>query len=397
MGFIKLQGDKKLWIWYLAIFITAMVVTSSSTTDLSIALKHNSVYFWLRHLKFMLVGLVIIYGISRLNASYLDNLYAFADFFIYITIAMLIATDLVGIGKADAKRWLSLFGFKFQPSEVAKVALIIYAAKQLTIAAKKKSEQISAMNNLFTYTLVIAALVGYYNLSGAIIIAVIVGAMVYTAELDKKVKLMLLKKSAYAGAALLLIILFAPADFARVDTWRSRLWHKAKNTENINDQSFQAKIALAHGPLLSIKPGSSKIKSIIPQSHSDYLFSSVIIPEFGIAGGIWIISLYIALLFLTAQTVYKLRRAFLAYLAIGFSLSIVTQAFIHILVNVNLFPVTGQPLPFLSMGGTSIFINSVMVGFIICISAYAYSKKNKQKVQHSTVDDTIDKQKIIIG
>ncbi len=394
---IKIKGDYRLWWWYIIMLLVAVVLTSSSTANLSILSKGNVTSYWLKHIVFMSLGLGIVYIFSRLPREYINLLYLLADYFLYFSLGLVFLTMFIGVEKADAKRWLSLFGFQFQPSEIARLSLIIYAAKELTmtIKAKSKKEKYNILNKLFWLSLFTSALVGANNLSSGLIILAIIFGMIAIAEIPQDIKTKLLKRLVLLSLAGLTVVILFPGKFFRNQTWKSRITQMLHPRYSYTDQSTQAKIAIAKGGLISFNLGKGVQKALIPQEYSDYLFS-VIVEETGLLGGLIVIIFYIALMFILAKIMSRLKRVFLLYMIAGFGLSIEIQAFIHILVNVGLFPVTGQPLPFLSLGGTSVLVNSTMIGLIISFSRFV--KKNPQPTTNEPVDITFnEKTKIIVG
>ena len=240
----------------------------------------------------------------------------------------------------------------------------------------------------------VAGLIATNNLSTAVILLAIVIGLIFIAEISQQQRKKLIKNYALIAAFGLLFILIVPGKVFRSSTWRSRLKQMIYPQYSYTDQSTQAKIAIAKGGLISFKLGKGEQKALIPQEYSDYLFS-VIVEELGLVGGAIVLFFYLWLMLLITRMVSRLKRTFLIYLVAGFGLSIVIQAFVHIMVNVGLIPVTGQPLPFMSLGGTSVLINSLMIGIIISISRYV--KKNPKPVYNEPVDYTFEKNKIILN
>ncbi len=388
------KGDRRLWTWYLATLAFSILITASSTTTLSILSRGSVFFYWFKHLIFILSGAVLVYFVSRMPREYLNLMYNLADALLYVSGFLLIITLFFGVEKAEAKRWLTVFGFQFQPSEFAKFSMILYAAKQLTIAARHKKQAKKALDNLFWTSLVIAGLIATNNLSTAVIILTIVIGLIFIAEISEEQRKRLIKNYAIIAAFGLLLILLMPGHVFRSSTWRNRIKQMIYPHYSYADQSTQAKIAIAKGGLVNLKLGKGEQKALIPQEYSDYLFS-VIVEELGLFGGVLTIILYLWLLSLIARMVSRLKRTFLVYVIAGFGLSIEIQAFVHIMVNVGLIPVTGQPLPFMSLGGTSILFNSLMIGIIISISRYV--KKNPKPVYNEPVDFTLEKNKIILN
>ena len=393
----KINGDIRLWLWYIFMLAVAVVISSSSTANLSILSKGNITSYWLKHIIFMFLGLGIVYLFSRLPREYINLLFSLAEPFLYFSIGLVIITMAIGVEKADAKRWLSFFGFQFQPSELAKLALIIYAAKELTVSVKTKSkkEKNKIVIRIFWMSMLTSGLVAMNNLSSGLILIAIIFSMLAIAEIPSELKKKILKNITIISVVGLFVLLLFPVKIFRNNTWKSRIKQMIHPTYSYVDQSTQAKIAIAKGGLFALNLGKGVQKALIPQEYSDYLFS-VIVEELGLIGAIFIIGAYVVLLILIAKIMSRLRRVFLLYMIAGFGLSIEIQAFVHILVNVGLFPVTGQPLPFLSLGGTSVLVNSTMIGLIISFSRFV--QKNPRPTTDEPVDITFnEKTKIILG
>ncbi len=390
-----IAGDKRIKTWYLIMVIASVVLIAATTSHLGISTRGDSTYYLRRHIMFLLMGFLIIYGISRAPLRNINTLFRGVDVIYILTLALVFMASFFGESKAEARRWISLGGFSFQPSELAKLTVILVTAKDLTLILKDKIDEMTGLKNLLMKIMFLTVPIALNNLSTAIIILASVTALIWVAEVSKNFKYMWTLIMAGLAVISLFVILFTDINVGRATTWRSRIFDAASTEKVINPwaQSIQAKVAIAKGGFISFKPGKSVQKNVIAQSYTDYIFS-VIVEQFGFVGGVIVLLAYITLLMLIGKLISKLKRAFISYMIAGFGLIIGIQAFVHILVNVSLLPVTGQPLPFLSLGGSAILVNSMMIGLILYASRF--SKVKSKSVTDNPVDYTFDKKMKIV-
>lgn len=272
----------------------------------------------------------------------------------------------------NAKRWINLpfVGFSFQPSTLASVVLMVYVARYLSKIHDKAITFKDGLISLWLPVFVIIGLIFPANFSTAAIMMLMVFVLAFVGGYPFKYLALI------GGAALVLMTVFILTFKAfpdlmpnRVDTWMSRIERfKAGANDADNYQIEKAKIAIATGQIQGLGPGKSRQKNFLPQSSSDFIFA-IIIEEYGLIGGMMLVFLYLWFLFRVVIVAYKSQTVFGSLLAIGIGMPIVFQAFINMAVAVELLPVTGQTLPLISSGGTSIWMTCMAIGILISVSA----------------------------
>jgi len=290
---------------------------------------------------------------------------------LYASILLLGVTLASGVNLNMASRWLTIpiIGVTFQPSELAKLALIIYVAKVLAQNQKENEPASAAFRPVIIHALIVVALIFRENLSTAMLLMSVVVAMMYIGRIPFK----------YLGGTGLVVlvvvvgILFmaSKVDFLpRAKTWATRVENYFSPEEVDKEstyQSDQAKIAIASGGLFGKGPGNSVQRNFLPHPYSDFIYA-IIAEEFGIFGALIILASYLFLLGRVGVLVRASNRTFPAFLALGLGLMMVAQAFVNMGVAVGIFPVTGQPLPMVSMGTTSVLFTCVAFGAILSVS-----------------------------
>jgi cell division protein FtsW len=294
---------------------------------------------------------------------------------------MLFVTPFIGVNVNESYRFLALSGVQFQPSEFAKLACVVFVAFMLS-----KQERFSP-DRTFWITIIgvgiTCLLIFPENFSTAILLFVVCYLMMFIGQAPLKKMGMLLAVIVLAGGLMLAAFHYIPEDFAkkhlpdRFTTWKGRLddFRNDKNESKfvISDDNFQvnhAKIAIARGGIIGNLPGRSVQRDFLPQAYSDFIYA-IIIEELGlIVGGVGVLMLYVFLMFRVAFIARRCEKLFPKYLALGCGLLIVIQAFINMAVAVNIFPVTGQPLPLISRGGTSTILTCFYFGIILSVSRF---------------------------
>jgi cell division protein FtsW len=304
-----------------------------------------------------------------------------------VSMALLILTIRYGISENEATRWLNLFGTPLQPSEFGKLACIIYVAFLLSKREKFTNEK--TVNYIVIGVGIICCLILPSNLSTALMLGAICFLMMFVGLIPLKDLGFLLLKVFFLAIAVFLLLCVTPPDltrpyFPRFATWQNRtqtflgLQKNSDETQNatiaykITDDNYQishAKIAIARGGIIGKGPGQSVQRDFLPQAYSDFIYA-IIIEETGVVGGVFVLVLYIMLLIRVIVIAWRCEKLFPKYLALGCGLLIVFQALVHMAVSVGLFPVTGQPLPLISRGGTSIVITSIYIGIILSVSHF---------------------------
>lgn len=383
------KGDKVVWVVFMLLcFISIIEVFSAAST-----LVYNTGDYWgpvRQHCIFLIAGTIIVLIVQHIPL----RMFKLAPVLLIFSWGMLIYVMLKGARTNDAARWIEI-GFRFQPSELTKMALIMTIAFILAFAQEANGASKKAFKYILIFTVPSLLLIAPENLSTALLLGGVVFLMMIIGRTPLK-QLGKLSLFVIIVAGVFVTFLMATPDSTldnipgghRFTTWKARIIdHRDDNTKNIspeeldvneNLQTNHANIAIATSHLIGKGPGNSKERDFLPQAYSDFIFA-IILEELGLLGGFFVIFLYIILLIRTSKIANKCDKDFPAMLAIGVSLLIVSQALLNMLVAVGLFPVTGQPLPLISRGGTSTLINCVYIGVILSVSRYNNLQAEKQK------------------
>ena len=359
-------GDRIIWAVIIVLSLYSLLSVYSTSGILVFRNPGSSpTYYVFRHGILLIAGLFMVYLTHLVPYRYFSRL---SQLLMIIVIPLLIVTLFFGedVNQATRRLQVPLLGFTFQTSDLAKLALIVYVARLLS----QKQNDIKDLKKAFLPIMVpvgiICVLIMPEDLSTALILMATCVILMYIGRIRMSYLLLLCVAgifviSSYAGISLL------TQKENRAPTWWSRVEsHFDKETESY--QVEQAKIAIASGGILGKFPGNSTQRNFLPHSYSDYIYA-VIIEEYGLfLGGIPILLMYLILLYRAGVLVRKSTRTFPAFLAVGLTLGLVLQAMVHMAVAVDLLPVTGQPLPLVSMGGTSRIITCISLGIILSVS-----------------------------
>lgn len=368
--FNYLKGDKVIWMVVLLLSIISVLVVYSSSNALAQKFKGgNTEAYLIKHAGLIALGFLLMYFVHKINYKYLSRVSQIAYI---ISIPLLLFTLLRGVSAGEANRWLEIpgIGLTFQTSDFAKLALIVYVARVLTL----KQDQLGDIKVIFRSLLVpislICLLIFPANFSTAALIFVTCLLIMFVGRVPLKFILGIVGACLVGAILFGTIIWYKPEIIKRGPTWKARIENFIKGDAQSNYQSEQAKIAVAKGGAFGVGPGNSTQKNFLPQSASDFVFA-IIIEEYGSIIGLLLLFLYMILFFRSIRIMRNTEKTFGGLLAVGLSFSLVFQALINMAVAVNLFPVTGQPLPLISMGGTSIWFTCVTIGIIISVSKEA--------------------------
>ena len=352
------KGDRTIWLIVFILSIFSLLAVYSSTGTLAYKYKSgNTQYYLIKHLIILALGLGLMYVDHLVRYTYYSKVSTLA---LWITVPLLVLTLVLGTNLNDASRWLTLPGFNitFQTSDFAKLALIMYVAKVLS----KKQDQITNFKSAFLPVIVpvfiVCALILPANFSTAAVVFLSACYLMFIGRISMKYIFGMIGIG-IASFALLVAIGLATGHPQRVYTWKARYEAYMNSNENSdNYQTDQAKIAIARGGFFGQFPGNSVQRNFLPHPYSDFIYA-IILEEYGFIGGALILFLYLLLFFRVIKFIHHSPMAFGTLLAAGCAFMLVSQALINMAVAVNLFPVTGQPLPLLSMGGTSIWFTSL--------------------------------------
>jgi cell division protein FtsW len=362
-------GDRIIWGVILCLTLFSVLAVYSSTGTLAYRFQGgNTTYYIFKHISFMIIGFAAIYVTHLIPYRYYSRL---AQVLLYISIPLLGLTLVLGTSLNSASRWLTLpgIGLTIQTSDFAKLALIMYIARMLSL----KQDEIKDFKKAFLPIIIpvglVCALILPANLSTSLMIFIVSVVLMFIGRISVKHLLLL------GGVGIVFLSLFiwlAPMTKTklgyRVETWKHRIEGGDKEEKaQSNFQADQAKIAVATGGIIGKGPGNSIQRNFLPHPYSDFIYA-IIVEEYGLIGGVVVLFLYLYLLYRAGVLVRKADRTFPAFLTIGLSISLVFQAMINMAVAVNLIPVTGQTLPLVSMGGSSILFTSSALGIILSVS-----------------------------
>jgi len=381
-----LKGDKVLWVIIILLSIFSFLPIYSASSNLVYVIGKGTPWSHLiRHFMILSIGFILIYSMHKIPHNYFKGI---SILLLPITVLLLIYTFSIGttIDGTIASRWIQIpiIGLSFQTSSLAFLVLMIYTAYYLAKIYDKNKTFKSTLIPFWFPVLLIISLIIPSNLStaGLIFISVILLSFIGGYPIRFLISIFLL---AFLFISIFIISAKAFPDKIpnRVDTWISRIENfNNKNDSKGNYQIERAKIAIASGEVFGLGAGKSRMKNFLPQSSSDFIYA-IIVEEFGLIGGIFIIVFYLLILFRITVISFKAKTIFSKLLVIGLGLPIIIQAFINIGVALQVFPVTGQTLPLISSGGTSAWMTCIAIGIILSVSIDNGIKKEEK----NNIDD----------
>jgi cell division protein FtsW len=379
----RLQGDRIIWMVVIILFVFSMLAVYSASGSLAFKYTNGdtSHYLW-KQVMSAIGGILLMYFAHLINYKYYSRI---AQVLWILSIPLLFYTMFFGAKINDASRWikLPLIGWTFQTSDMAKLALIMFLARLLT----QKQEQITDFKKSVLPMLIVViipvVMIAKDNLSTALILFFTSVFIMFIGRVSLK-HLMLLFAGSVCVLGIFLLLLFKLPDsmlIGRMATWKSRVETHFIHKDDPDDsyQSLQANIAIAKGGLLPNGPGNSTQKNFLPEAYSDFIYA-IIIEEYGLIGGVFIILLYLVFLYRCIRIVVRAPKAFGAFLAVGLGVSLVLQAMINMAVAVGLFPVTGVTLPLVSMGGSSVVFTSLAFGIVLSVSRNIELQKGEENL-----------------
>jgi cell division protein FtsW len=380
----KTRGDKVIWAVVILLALVSMLAVYSSTGLLAYRYNRgNTEVYLFKQIMFVVLGLAVIYFSHRVNYTLYSRV---ARILIMLSIPLLVYTLFFGIKLNEGSRWIRLpiINLTFQTSDLAKLALFMYLSRLLS----KKQEVIKDFKKGFVPVImpvaIICVLIAPANLSTALLVAATSMSLLFIGRVSIKHLLMTV---GLAAIPVLILISMAMVFYdkqegkcaelpdllqtGRIPTWISRvqsfMYAGKEADKDDNYQINQSKIAIAKGGVLGLGPGNSETRNFLPHPYSDFIFA-IIIEEYGLAGGAFLIFVYLLFLFRSIRIFRKCPYAFGAFLALGLSFTLVIQALINMAVTVNLFPVTGVTLPLVSMGGSSFLFTCLAIGIILSVA-----------------------------
>ena len=377
----KIGGDKAIWIVVIALAIFSFLPVYSASSNFGANLIFSNI---IKHVSIIFIGIMIMYSTHLLDYKYFKGLSLIV---LPLVIFLLFFASFQGnvIDGANANRWLNIpiLDISFQPSTLASIFLLIYLSNFLS---KEKNKNLSLTKTFLLMWLPIILVVGLIlpsNFSTALLIFIMSTMIIFIAGYKLKHLTVLFFLFIFLISSFLYTVNKFPDMIPnRVDTWTNRIENFVNNDidDTSNYQINRAKAAIANGKIFGVGAGKSSMKYILPQSTSDFIFS-IIAEEYGIIVSLIILLLYVVLLFRIIITSYRSETKFGQLVSVAVGIPVVFQAFTNMAVAVQLIPVTGQPLPLVSTGGTSIWITFLAMGILLSVS------KNNLKYNTVIIDD----------
>ena len=373
------RGDKVVWVVFMTLLLISIVEVFSAASMLTYG-KDN--YWWpiRQHSTNLMLGCVVVYVVHLIPYKFYK---AVPLVLVPLSVASLIWVLAKGADVNDAARWIDLGFVTIQPSELAKVGVVMGTALILSRMQTKEGASENAMKWVLWMTGVVCVLIVSENLSTAVLLFGVVFLMMYVGRIPLRQLGKVVLSLGVVGGIFLSVLLFVPSDtledihgLNRLTTWQARIkrFGDAEKVPaaqfQITDKNYQethATMAIASSNFIGRGPGNSVERDYLPQAYSDFIFA-IIIEELGLVGGAFVVLLYIILLIRAAKIAQRCKSYFPAFLVMGCALMLVAQAMLNMMVAVGLFPVTGQPLPLISRGGTSTIITCGYIGMILGVS-----------------------------
>ncbi len=387
--FKNIKGDKLIWAISALLAVFSFLPVYSAASNLAyVSGSGNTFSYFIKHFMHLFLGFAIMYGVHKIPYRYFKGL---SIVMMPVVIVLLIATMLQGttIDGANASRWIQipLVNMSFQTSTLAYVVLMVYVARYMSKIKDKEISFKESILPLWVPVFLVLVLILPANFSTTAIMFVMVIMLVFLGGYPIRY-LAIIIGSGILGLVFFVLVAraFPEAMPNRVDTWMSRIENFSSDEETEADYQIEkAKIAIATGGFKGVGPGKSIQKNFLPQSSSDFIFA-IIVEEYGLLGGFTLMVFYLWFLFRIVIVSQKADTIFGKLLVLGVGLPIVFQALINMAVAVELFPVTGQTLPLISSGGTSIWMICLAIGIVLSVS----SKREELKQQEIDDDNPLE-------
>ncbi|MBL3656561.1 FtsW/RodA/SpoVE family cell cycle protein [Fulvivirga sediminis] len=353
-----LKGDPVIWAVVFALSLISILVVYSATGTLAFKHMKNPESYLLKHTILIGVGLFAMWLAHRVDYRYYSRISRLA---LWVSVPLLLYTFTNGVSLNDASRWISvpIIHATFQPSDLASLALITSLASMLSKRQQNIADFKESLIPILIWCGVICGLIALTNLSSAILLFLTCMLIMFIGRVPVKYLAMLVFVGTLSGVVALKF-------GVRGETAKSRI-ESFLNEDKLPFQAMQARLAVATGGVAGKGPGQSQQRNILPHPYSDFVYA-IIIEEYGMVGGVVVLVLYLVLLSRGMKAVVKSERAYGGLLSAGLSFSLVLQALVNMGVVVGLGPVTGLPLPMVSMGGTSLLFTGLSLGIILSVS-----------------------------
>lgn len=400
------KSDRGLWFSSVVLMVVSLLLMFSTTDILGSPVKNTFAQF-----VFFVGAYLIMIGLHYIHYNHIRHLAAYAPYMIFLLLFLL---TFFGVTLNGAKRWITipLIGFTFQPSELIKILLVLYVARTLAVFQTKKGCDDVAFRRIIVIAVLVCIWVATSDISTAFLMALTVFVMMAVGRIRRKWIFSLLF-IAMAGVGLIVLMALGTnwrpdigrittalnrierfatperaakreaEEFAKLKTKQERAAALARKQrrEGEKEQVEAAKAAVATGGFVGKGPGNSKVRYVLPLPYSDYVFA-IIVEELGLLSAFLLIFAYIAMVFRAGMIAQRCTRTFPAFLVIGLTTIIVLQAFMNMAVAVSLMPVTGQPLPFVSKGGTSLLVTGIALGMILSVTYWLKKSEEEELAKH---------------
>ncbi len=373
----NLLGDPVIWAVVFALSLISILVVYSSIGTLAYKRTVSPELYLMKHTFMVVLGLASMWVAHKIDYRYYSKISRLA---LWVSVPLLIYTFTNGTSINDAARWITLpiIGSSFQPSDFASLALIINLASMLSKKQQNIEDIKESLIPMLIWTGVICGLIALTNLSTAILLFATCMLVMFIGRVPVKYLAMLVLVGLLAGAVALKF-------GVRGETAKNRIMSFINGSE-LPFQAKHGRIAVATGGIFGKGPGNSDQRNILPHPYSDFVYA-IVIEEYGMIGGVVVLSLYLILLHRGMKAAYNSERAFGGLLSAGLSFDLVCQAMVNMGVVVGLGPITGQPLPLISMGGTAMVFTGLSVGIILSVSRGEQESNWGQQTENEELKD----------
>lgn len=392
------QGDKVIWMIVALLALTSLLAVYSATgTYANTRYAGNNTYVLLRHAATLFIGLVAVYIAHLPKYTFYTRL---LYLLLFVSVPLLIYTLAFGVDLNDAQRTIRIFGISFQSSDFAKVALIGYLSRELTVRQDRIHDFKQAFLPLMIPILLVVGLIFPENFSTAAMLFVACMVLLFVGRINMKYLMIFIGGAVLVMSLYIIIVLNVAEDRKRTGLWLQRVENYIESFKKDDDkdaaeiakqeneedyQIIQSKIAIAGGGLLGKGPGRSTQRNFLPHPYSDFIYA-LIIEEYGLIGGAVVMLLYLVLLYRTVLIMTAMPQSYAGFLSFGLAFLMAFQAMINMGVAVGILPVTGQPLPFVSMGGSSLMFTGFSIGIILSVSKEVNKSKEKEKGNENEIE-----------
>lgn len=389
------RGDKVIWmVVALLSLISLLAFYSSSERVAHMKYDGDTTRALISHAVTLVIGLAALYVVYLGNYKFYSRIFSFA---LLVVLPLLLVTTFAGKDINGASRVVDIFGVSFQTSDLAKVALIGYLARAVALRQDREVELKEAAIVYFLPITLTVGLIFTENLSTAVILFVVCFYLIYMGRVKIKF-LAIFLVALMLGLGFYMVIKSNGDDAGRTVTWVTRFLNffgdepgmdgtEAERFKAMNDsQDIQSKLAVASGGVFGKLPGKSTQRNFLQHPYSDFIFS-IIVEEYGLVGAVVVMILYLILLYRAGLIIHSMPGSFGGYVSFALASLIVVQAFVHIGVAVSVIPITGQPLPFISKGGSSMLFTGIAIGIILSVSKELEKKKERKNELLQTQDN----------